>query len=297
MPTPRRPGVSISTPPPGSTSRSRGGRGVPALAVPVAGGPYVLHVLAHQHVGERRLARTGLPEQYGRAAAQYRGEDVQPVTVGRADGQHPHPRRGGLRVRDQVRQHVRITGQVGLGQHEQRLRPALPGQGDEALDAPEVQVHGERDRDHGVVHVGRQHLPVGPLGGRRAHERGTPRQQRPHHTVPARTDLAEVDHGPVPACTAPGIGSLVATSAVSASTVRTPSLSGTTASTRPRSTRTTRPGTESCPAERPKLSGEAVVPAVGGQRARRSRRRRKTIARETLHKGGPGPTRPTRGEK
>lgn len=52
------------------------------------------------------------------------------------------------------------------------------GEREEALQAAEVQLDGERDADGDVVDVGGEHLPLGPLGGGGADEGGAAAQQR-----------------------------------------------------------------------------------------------------------------------
>ena len=74
---------------------------------------------------------------------------------------------------------IGVEGEVGLRQHDERLRPGLPGDDEVALDCRQVDPRLEGDRDKHVVEVGRHDLGVGPLTGGRADDRGAPRQDHP----------------------------------------------------------------------------------------------------------------------
>ncbi|GAA3039514.1 hypothetical protein GCM10020000_17360 [Streptomyces olivoverticillatus] len=77
-------------------------------------------------------------------------------------------------------EHVGAVGQVGLGEHDERLGAALPGQGEEAFDPAEVELDGEGDGDDGEVHVGGEDLSLGAFRGGGPHEGGAARQERLH---------------------------------------------------------------------------------------------------------------------
>ncbi|ALO11701.1 hypothetical protein AQF52_6108 [Streptomyces venezuelae] len=164
----------------------------------------------------------------------------------------------------------------------QHVRAGLPGQGQEALDPAEVQLCGERDGDDRVVDVGREDLPLGPLGGGGAREGRTARQQRPY--VAGVADALGVDGGPVAGADDPqrvvrgherrvGAHDPLGGGGVALSSVDADDPAGEQSLSRVRS----------------EGLGPAGVPAVdgeqrGGGRGRRSRRRRN---RRTERQGGP----------
>ncbi len=165
--------------------------GVPPLSVAIANGLYVLRLRSEQRVGERGLARPGLPEEYGRAPGECRGEGVDALPRLRADREDEHAGGGALGVGDEVAEHGGVGDEVCLGEHDQRRGPALPGQREEPFNAAEVEFDGQRHGDDRVVDVGGQDLALGPLAGGGPYERGAARQQRPY--VP----LLAVDGRPV----------------------------------------------------------------------------------------------------
>ena len=76
---------------------------------------------------------------------------------------------GGATARD-------VVADVGLVQQDDRLRPALPGEDERALDAAEAEVSVEARHEEDRVHVRRQDLGHGPLPRRPADEGGSPGQ-------------------------------------------------------------------------------------------------------------------------
>lgn len=149
-----------------------GGRRVPALAV-LPGVGDGLELLPRKGVDERRLAGAGLPDERGRPTGEHRGEDVDALAGLCGDDVDVDP--GGGRL-DLGAGGIGVEGEVGLRQHDERLRPGLPGDDEVALDRRQVDPRLEGDRDQHVVEVGRHDLGVGPLTGGRADDRGAPRQ-------------------------------------------------------------------------------------------------------------------------
>ena len=74
---------------------------------------------------------------------------------------------------------VDVLGDVGLGEHDDRLRTALPCEHELALEAADVDALArERLDDEDHVDVGDEHLLVGLLAGVLARERARARQDR-----------------------------------------------------------------------------------------------------------------------
>lgn len=157
------------------------------------------------------MPAAGLPEQYGGAAGEHRGEDVEALAERGADRQHGDAGRDGLHVLHQMRQRGRLRYEIGLGEHDHRLRAGLPGQcrrvqrllatrtghgqRQEPLDPPEVEFGRERHTDDDVIDVGGQYLALGALGRGRADEGGAAREECLHV---ARVAAFGVDGDPVP---------------------------------------------------------------------------------------------------
>ncbi|GAQ55682.1 hypothetical protein a10_05530 [Streptomyces acidiscabies] len=181
--------------PGGEREEVAGRRGVPPLAVDVAGGLDVHDVVPGEGVREGGLPGTGGTEEDTSPAPNKRVELPQALTRERTDSQHRHTGRRTLDVLHQVRENDRVGHEISLAENHDRLRPGLPGKRQVPLHTPEIELDGKRNGDHDMVDVGGEDLPLGPLGGRGPHERGPPRQQRPYV---ARVFTRRIDDGPVP---------------------------------------------------------------------------------------------------
>ena len=148
------------------------GRRVPAPGVVL---PDVLHGrpgVAGERVEERRLADARRPDERDRRA----GLDPLPDRVDAAavDGRGRHDRHADRDLADLRHEAVEILGEVRLGQHDDRLGAALPGDREVALEAPQVEVLVERRDDEDDVDVRRHDLGDGPLARREPDDRGPP---------------------------------------------------------------------------------------------------------------------------
>ncbi len=72
----------------------------------------------------------------------------------------------------------RLVDEVGLREQHDRLRPALPGHGQVALEAARVEVERQRLGEERDVDVRREHLLAGGLPHLLARDRGAPRKER-----------------------------------------------------------------------------------------------------------------------
>ena len=116
--------------------------GVPAFAVHPAYSLGGHHRRPGQRVDQRRLARTRRSEQRQRATGgDPRPQSRQPGAPLGAHRQHRHPRR---HLGELGRDGDRVGDQVTLGQHQQRLRPRLPGQREQPLDPAHVRLRMQR---------------------------------------------------------------------------------------------------------------------------------------------------------
>jgi hypothetical protein len=96
----------------------------------------------------------------------------------------------------EVRKRHPVGHEVRLGQHNQRLRPRLPGKRQKPLDPTEIELHRQGHGNHREVDVGGQNLTFRPLGRGRPHKGGTTRQVVPY--VPGIRVAVAVDGSPVP---------------------------------------------------------------------------------------------------
>jgi hypothetical protein len=159
--------------------------------------PTARGLLAEQGVGERGLAGPGGTDEHCGAARGRRhvvqalaghGADGQDLDAGRREGELGH--RAGHPVEP-----------VGLGQHDHRRRPALPGQGEQALHAAGAPAGLAGDGDEHGVDVGGEHLGLGAPRDGGAHQGGAAGQDGGHGRGPARITAwftAEIDEHPVP---------------------------------------------------------------------------------------------------
>ena len=95
-----------------------------------------------------------------------------------------------------------VRAEIGLGQDDNRRRPALPGAGQIALQAARIEIGIERGGQKGGVDIGRHHLgPALPAGGL-AHEGGAPWQDMVDDRHPAQRRIGRhpVAHGGIAAC-------------------------------------------------------------------------------------------------
>ena len=122
-------------------------------------------------------------------------EHVEPVARHVRDRNHGDAEGDRL---DLVDGRVDVVGEVGLGEDEHRLRAALPGEREVALEAPEVQVLVDRGDDEDDVDVGGEDLLLRRLPGGLARELRAAREDgldRPALLVGARCDGDPVADG------------------------------------------------------------------------------------------------------
>ena len=170
----RRPGVSITTPPPGSTISSR----CVVVCRPSSSSTRVAfdrhQLAAGEAVDERRLADAARPDQHrGRA-----GRDAGAQRVAAVAGDAPRRRARGRRPPPprRPRRAPRVVDAVGLRQHDLRRRAALPDRDEIALDAARLEIRAERADDEREVDVRRQRLRLRRQSRRLPHDRAAPRQ-------------------------------------------------------------------------------------------------------------------------
>ena len=146
-------------------------------------------------------------------------------------------------------------------------RTRLPGQGQEPFDTTEVELDRQRHGDDGVVDVGGEDLPLGPLGGGGAYEGRTAR-------VPGRFDGDPVTGAHDPHRIARGDERRVGPyDTVGGDDVALPAVDPYDP-----------PGPQPIGVVRGERGGPGGVPALGSQRGED----RGGSQRVTLHKGGPG---------
>ena len=152
----RRPGVSISSAPPGSRTSSRAvvvWRPFPSSRIsPVA----KLDRAEPEAVRKRGLAGAGRSQEGdGRPWLEETADSLHAGAGERAD-------RHDIAAADQALRRLDgagdILGHVRLGQHRDRAGAALPGEDEQALEAPGPEAALERADDEDLVDVGGEHL-------------------------------------------------------------------------------------------------------------------------------------------
>jgi hypothetical protein len=118
-----------------------------------AHGVRALALRAEETVDERGFPDPGRSDQRGRVARREAAfEPVETFARRGAQGQHAHSRRHVLGSAYRRRELVRPE-QVRLVEGDDRLRAAVPGQDERALEAPRVVVAVEARDDHDDIHV------------------------------------------------------------------------------------------------------------------------------------------------
>ena len=145
----------------------RGGR-MATLAVCVADRADTQRLAPEQAVDQRRLPDAGRSHQRDRLCGpKIRRERVEPLRLQgahRDDVDERQPRT------DRGRDALRILGQVGLVQEHDRHGAPVPDHREIPLEAPHVQVAGERGHEKDRVDVGGQHLLLRVAPHRRARQ-------------------------------------------------------------------------------------------------------------------------------
>ena len=177
----RSPGVSITTPPPGSTISSR----CVVVCRPSSSSTRVSFVghqlVADEPVHERGLADAARAEQHGRLPGSMRARSASHAApVECADDVDGDADRDGFDLGDHLR---RVLEAVGLRQHDLRRRAALPDRDEIPLDPARVEIRAERADDERDVDVGGERLRAASAGGV-ADDRAAARQHRPDRTRP-----------------------------------------------------------------------------------------------------------------
>ena len=109
-----------------------------------------------------------------------RVEALETLICGRAHGEDRHSERDGLHLGELG---DRIVGEVGLVGHDHRVRSAVPGRGQVALEPPRVEVAAERRHEKDGVHVRCDDLSDRPRQRLLARECRAPRQHRLDHRL------------------------------------------------------------------------------------------------------------------
>ena len=111
----------------------------------------------------------------GRTGRQAGSQLVEALAAHGGQDEHVDP---GRRPGNVGRHQIGVGGKVGLGQDDERLGSALPGQGDQAFEPSQVRGRRQRHHQSHEVDVGRQQLLRGPSGGLGTSNGRTSRQQR-----------------------------------------------------------------------------------------------------------------------
>ena len=166
------PGVSMMTPPPGTITISRATVVWRPLSSLLRTASVACGSLADEPVHERRLAHPRPAEKRrGHARADTRVDLVEPDA---GDGALDDDVDAGRDLLGEIALVVDVLGDVGLGQHDDRRRAALPREHELALEAADVDALArERLHDEDDVDVGDEHLLVGLLAGVLARERAS----------------------------------------------------------------------------------------------------------------------------
>ena len=191
----RRPGVSMTIPPPGSRISSRW----LVVCRPSSSSARVSPV-AIRSLPAKRLTSVDLPTPLEPSSTA-----VTPGAIRARSSSHPSP---GLRA-DDVHGHAgrhrldlgdvggAIVDAVGLRQHDLRARAALPDRDEVALDPARLELGAERGDDEGDVDVRDERLHARRPAGRVAHDRAAPRQHRVDDAVGEPDPVADRDVRPV----------------------------------------------------------------------------------------------------
>ena len=205
----RRPGVSITSPPPGRTSSWR----CVVVWRPSSSSARVSlrrhGLLAEPAVDERRLADAGRAEQDGRGAGPDAGAQCVAALAGdRGHDVHGHAERDRLDLRDE---RPRIVEPVGLRQHDLGRGAALPERDEIALDAPRLEIRAERRDRERDVDVRCERLRIRGQACRVPDDGAAARQHRPDQAVRKADPVADADveavvHEPAGQARADGAG-------------------------------------------------------------------------------------------
>ncbi len=150
------------------------GGGVAAAAVVGAHRPHLQALLAEQAVDEGGLARPGRAQQSPRGAGpQVLAQFGQALPCHRAHRVDRHAEGNALGLGDRL---VEIGAEIGLVEYDHRIGAALPGQGQVALQAAQVELLAEARHQKDRVYVGRHYLGLGGAAHRLPQKGATPRQ-------------------------------------------------------------------------------------------------------------------------
>ena len=155
--------MSIRIGPPAEHHELAGGRGVAAAAVTVADGADALALLTGEGVHQRGLPGPRRADEHERAPRPDEvPEPVEAGTVGRTHRHDVDTERHRLGDSDLGGD---VTGEVGLGQHDDRHGPAVPGEDQLTFEPAPVDAAVEPVDEQDVVDVGGQGLRAGRLAG------------------------------------------------------------------------------------------------------------------------------------
>ena len=164
------------------------------MAAPAVTGADLGHILrgpAEQGVDQRRLTRARLAEDHGGAPLGDRRCQLRHAQPGGATRPDPHEvGRDGI---DNVEGLRLVLRQIGLGERDERLRPAGVGEDQRPFEAARAQWPVEAEDQHDEVEVCRHDLLEVAVGGIPARQRAPAGEERHDHRVIG----GALDDGPV----------------------------------------------------------------------------------------------------